>query len=285
MTTTVKYTELVTRACRLIESSSTPPTLKELSEQIGMSPYHFHRLFKAAIGMTPHAYAVACRAQKLRTTLQTTETSVTRAIYHAGFNSSSRFYEISDKLLGMPVSHYRSGAAGTVIRFAVGLCSLGSILVAQSQRGICAISLGDDPDALVRELQDQFPKAQFIGGDADFEQLVAQVVGFIESPSIGLNLPLDIRGTAFQERVWQALCEIPPGETVSYGEIARRIGMPKAARAVARACGTNRIAVAIPCHRVVRRNGAVSGYRWGVDRKRELLQREAEQADAEQTNT
>lgn len=164
--------------------------------------------------------------------------------------------------------------SGAVIRFAVGQCSLGAILVAQSQRGICAIFLGDDPDVLVRELQDRFPKAQLIGGDADFEQLMAQVVGFVEAPSVGLNLPLDVQGTAFQERVWQALTQIPPGETVNYTEIAERIGMPKAVRAVAGACGANKIAVAIPCHRVVRRDGGIAGYRWGVDRKRELLRRE-----------
>uniref|UniRef100_Q46S02 DNA-O6-methylguanine--protein-cysteine S-methyltransferase n=1 Tax=Cupriavidus pinatubonensis (strain JMP 134 / LMG 1197) TaxID=264198 RepID=Q46S02_CUPPJ len=182
----------------------------------------------------------------------------------------------SDQLLGMRARDYRAGGTGAVIHFAVGQCSLGAILVAQSQRGICAILLNDDPDALVRELQDQFPNAQLIGGDAGFENLVAQVVGFVEAPSIGLNLPLDVRGTAFQERVWQALREIPPGTTVSYAEIAERIGRPTATRAVAQACGANHIAIAIPCHRVVRRDGDIAGYRWGVDRKRELLRREAE---------
>ncbi|WP_297842489.1 methylated-DNA--[protein]-cysteine S-methyltransferase, partial [Pseudomonas sp.] len=192
----------------------------------------------------------------------------------SGFNSNSRFYETSAGLLGMCARDYRDGGQNAVIRFAVGQCSLGAILVAQSQRGICAILLGDDPDALVRDLQDMFRKADFIGGDENFELLIAQVVGFIEAPAVGLNLPLDVRGTAFQERVWQALREIPAGETASYTQIAERIGSPKSVRAVALACGANKIAVAIPCHRVVRQSGELSGYRWGVDRKRALLDRE-----------
>lgn len=266
---------LVGRACRLIEESETPPPLDDLAAEVGMSPSHFHRLFKAETGLTPKAYSSAYRARKLREELNTPEASITQAIYGAGFNSNSRFYEASDQLLGMRARDYRAGGAGIVMRFAVGQCSLGAILVAQSQRGICAILLGDDPDLLVRDLQDQFPKAKFIGGDGDFEQLVAQVVGFIEAPSVGLNLPLDVQGTAFQERVWRALREIPPGTTASYAEIAERIGSPRAVRAVAQACGANRLAVAIPCHRVVRRDGDISGYRWGVDRKCELLRREA----------
>lgn len=266
---------LVAQACRLIEAAETPPNLDEIAAQAGMSPFHFHRVFKAETGLTPKAYSSAYRARKLREELSASEASVTDAIYGAGFNSNSRFYEMSGQLLGMRARDYRAGGTGAVIRFAVGQCSLGAILVAQSQHGICAILLGDDPDQLVRDLQDQFPKAQLIGRDAGFEQLIAQVVGFIEAPSIGLNLPLDVRGTAFQERVWQALREIPPGVTVSYAEIAERIGAPKAVRAVAQACGANHIAVAIPCHRVVRRDGDISGYQWGVDRKRELLRREA----------
>jgi len=266
---------LVAQACRWIESADTPPGLEELAAQAGMSLFHFHRLFKAETGLTPKSYASAYRARRLRQELGASRSSVTDAIYEAGFNSNSRFYEASDRLLGMRARDYRAGGAGTAIRFAVGQCSLGAILVAQSQRGICAILLGDDPEALVRDLQDQFPLARLIGGDAGFEQLVAQVVGFVEAPAIGLNLPLDVRGTAFQERVWQALREIPPGRTASYAEIAQRIGAPRAVRAVAQACGANRLAVAIPCHRVIRRDGDVSGYRWGVDRKRELLKREA----------
>ncbi|TFZ44737.1 bifunctional DNA-binding transcriptional regulator/O6-methylguanine-DNA methyltransferase Ada [Stenotrophomonas maltophilia] len=265
---------LVARACRLIEVSETPPALEDLAAGVGMSPFHFHRLFKAETGLTPKAYSSAYRARKLREELSSPDASITNAIYDSGFNSNSRFYEASEQLLGMRARDYRAGGAGAIIRFAVGQCSLGAILVAQSQRGICAILLGDDPDRLVRDLQDQFPKAEIIGCDDEFEQLIAQVVGFIEAPSIGLQLPLDVQGTAFQERVWRALREIPPGVTVSYSDIAALIGSPKAVRAVAQACATNHIAVAIPCHRVVRRNGDLAGYRWGVERKRELLRRE-----------
>jgi AraC family transcriptional regulator of adaptative response/methylated-DNA-[protein]-cysteine methyltransferase len=267
---------LVARACRLFETSDTPPPLDALATEVGLSPFHFHRVFKAETGLTPKAYSAAWRARKLREELGGPGASITEAIYGAGFNSSSRYYEAAGQLLGMHARDYRAGGAGAVIRFAVGQCSLGAILVAQSQRGICAILLGDDPDRLVRDLQDQFPKAEIIGGDGAFEQLVAEVVGFIEAPAKGLHLPLDVQGTAFQERVWRALREIPPGATVSYAEIAERIGSPKAVRAVAQACATNHIAVAIPCHRVVRRDGKLGGYRWGVDRKRELLHRETE---------
>ncbi|HJE63062.1 MAG TPA: bifunctional DNA-binding transcriptional regulator/O6-methylguanine-DNA methyltransferase Ada [Alcaligenes faecalis] len=267
---------IVARACRLIETSETQPSLEQLAAEIGKSPFHFHRLFKAETGLTPKAYSSAYRARRLREELSSPDTSITSAIYDSGFNSNSRFYEASEQLLGMRARDYRAGGAGAIIRFAVGQCSLGAILVAQSQRGICAILLGEDPEQLVRDLQDQFPKAEIIGSDGYFEQLIAQVVGFIETPSIGLHLPLDVQGTAFQERVWRALCEIPPGTTVSYTEIAERIGSPKAVRAVAQACANNHIAVAIPCHRVVRRDGDLAGYRWGIDRKRELLRREVQ---------
>jgi AraC family transcriptional regulator of adaptative response/methylated-DNA-[protein]-cysteine methyltransferase len=244
-----------------------------------MSPYHFHRVFKSVAGVTPKAYASAHRAKRVRRELARPDTTVTAAIYDAGFNSSGRFYETADQLLGMKPSDYRAGGANTEIHFAIGACSLGSILVARSERGVCAILLGDDPEALARDLQDRFRQARLIGGDAGFEDLVARVVGFVEAPALGLDLPLDLRGTAFQQRVWQALREIPPGRTASYADIARRIGAPKSVRAVAQACAANRIAVAIPCHRVVRHDGALSGYRWGVERKRALLTREAE-ADA-----
>lgn len=267
--------QMVERACRLIQSAPIPPTLNDLAAQLGLSPFYFHRVFKAHTGLTPKQYASAHRAQRLRDQLDKPELTVTDAIYEAGFNSSSRFYEASDHMLGMNARNYKSGGADTQIRFAIGQCSMGAILVAQSQRGVCAIFLGDDPDALARKLQDRFPMAQLMGDDTEFEHVVAQVVGFVEAPGIGLTLPLDIRGTAFQARVWQALRDIPPGTTVSYTDIAERIGAPKSVRAVAQACGANLIAVAIPCHRVVRRDGGLSGYRWGVDRKRELLQREA----------
>lgn len=266
--------DLVAKACRAIERAESPPNLDDLAATVGLSPYHFHRVFKAETGLTPRAYAAGVRARKVRDELAK-DGSVTDAIYDAGFNSSGRFYATSDAMLGMRARDYRDGGAHARIRFAVGQCALGAILVAQSGRGICAILLGDDPDQLVRDLQDQFRQAELVGGDADFERLVARVVGFVEAPGIGLDLPLDIRGTAFQERVWQALREIPPGAVVSYAQVAARIGEPRAVRAVAQACGANRLAVAIPCHRVVRNDGALSGYRWGVERKRALLAREA----------
>jgi len=201
--------------------------------------------------------------------------SVTEAIYDAGFNSSGRFYEKSTNMLGMTPTKYRDGGVNEEIRFAVGESSLGAILVASSKKGVASILLGDDPEALARDLQDRFPKANLIGGDKDYEAMVSQVVGFIEAPGLGLDLPLDVRGTAFQQRVWQALKEIPVGRTASYAEIARRIGSPKSVRAVAGTCAANNLAVAIPCHRVVRNDGSLSGYAWGVDRKRALLEREA----------
>jgi len=267
---------LVAKACRIIEESEEEPSLDELAEEIGRSPSYFHRLFKATIGLTPKDYAAAHRARKVRQGLAAGNT-VTEAIYDAGFNSSGRFYEKSTDMLGMTPSQYRSGGTNEDIRFAVGQTSLGAILVASSKKGVAAILLGDDPDALVRNLQDRFPKAHLIGADPDYEALVARVVGFVESPRIGLDLPLDVRGTVFQQRVWQALRNIRAGETVCYAEIARRIGSPQAARAVAGACAANNLAIAIPCHRVIRNDGALSGYAWGVERKRALLDREAAQ--------
>lgn len=263
----------VAKACRLIESAEDAPTLEQLSKAAGMAPYYFHRTFKAITGVTPKEYAMAHRSRRVREELSKSN-SVTEAIYGAGYHSNGRFYAKSTETLGMTPTKFRKGGAGECIQFAVGESSLGSILVAVSDKGVCAISLGDDPGALVRDLQDQFPKADLVGGDKEFEKTVAQVVGFIEAPGIGFKLPLDVRGTAFQLRVWQALKEIPLGKTVSYSDIAERIGAPKAVRAVAQACGSNRLAVAIPCHRVLRNDGALSGYRWGVERKSALLNRE-----------
>lgn len=268
-----QHAAIVAAACRQIEACETLPALSSLAATAGLSPFHFHRLFKAATGLTPKAYATAHRSRKLRARLADGG-SVTDALYDAGFNSNSRFYESADQLLGMKPADYRAAGQNNDIRFAVGQCSLGAILVAQSDRGICAILLGDDPHQLVCNLQDQFRNANLIGADSEFEQLIASVVGFVEAPAKSLNLPLDIRGTAFQERVWQALREIPAGSTASYAEIAQRIGAPTSMRAVAQACGANRLAVAIPCHRVVRSDGNLSGYRWGVERKRQLLERE-----------
>jgi AraC family transcriptional regulator of adaptative response/methylated-DNA-[protein]-cysteine methyltransferase len=266
---------VVAEACRRIEDAEEPPKLDALAASAGMSPFYFHRQFKAITGLTPKAYGAADRAKKVRAELADRKTSVTSAIYGAGFNSNSRFYESSNEVLGMTPTAYKQGGKDADIRFAVGQCSLGAILVARSKKGICAITLGDNPDELVRDLQDRFPNANLIGADRGFERLVAQVVGFVEAPRIGLDLPLDVRGTAFQQRVWQALRGIPAGKTASYADVARRIGKPKAVRAVAQACGANKIAVAIPCHRVVKNDGVLSGYRWGVERKRALIEKEA----------
>ena len=263
----------VAALCRHIERAEQVPTLDELAVHAGLSRYHLHRIFKAVTGLTPRQYAAAHRARCLRGSLDRRAT-VTDAIFAAGYSSGGRFYENSNEMLGMTPTAYRAGGANTEIRFAVGECSLGSILVAATAVGVCAILMGDEPDRLTRDLQDRFPRATIVGGDAAFEQLVSKVVGFVEAPQHGLDLPLDVRGTAFQQRVWQALQEIPSGATVSYTELAQRIGRPQSVRAVAQACGANALAVAIPCHRVVRSDGELSGYRWGVERKRALLTRE-----------
>lgn len=266
--------QLIARLCRYMETAEQFPSLEQLAEYAGLSPHHLHRLFKNITGLTPKAYAIAHRAERLRQQLKSSP-SITTALYEAGYQSSARFYENAKHHLGMTPSHYQQGGPDTAIRFAIGQCSLGAILVAQSPYGICAIALGDDATILAHQLQDQFPAATLIGDDPQFQTLVAQVVGFIEAPHIGLDLPLDLRGTAFQHRVWQALQNIPPGTTLTYTQLAQRIGAPKSARAVARACAANRIAVAIPCHRIIRTDGSLSGYRWGVDRKQALLTREA----------
>lgn len=263
----------VAEICRLIESSEQAPSLTALAQRAGLSVYHFHRVFKSVTGVTPREYAAARRADRVRGELKKSKT-VSRAIYDAGFNSGARFYAATDRMLGMTPTDFRAGGADTEIRFAVAQCSLGAILVASSPKGVCAISLGDDPDALVRQLQDQFPRATLVGADREYEKIVARVIGFVEAPAIGLDLPLDVQGTAFQQRVWHALREIPAGATATYQEIAVRIGAPKAVRAVAGACAANTLAVAIPCHRVVRTDGNLSGYRWGIDRKRQLLRTE-----------
>jgi AraC family transcriptional regulator of adaptative response/methylated-DNA-[protein]-cysteine methyltransferase len=267
------HQQKITDACRLLETTATVPSLEMLAAQVGVSTWHFHRLFKAATGVTPKAYAHAHRAEQLRAELARQPT-ITEALLEAGYGSSGRFYEQTDAVLGMTPSAWRAGGIQTDISFALGECSLGSILVAETARGICAILLGDNPEPLLQSLQDRFPRATLHGGDAAFEQRIAQIIGFVEAPAIGLDLPLDIRGTAFQQRVWQALRAIPPGQTVSYSTLAAAIGSPHAVRAVASACAANTLAVAIPCHRVIRRDGSLSGYRWGLERKRELLARE-----------
>lgn len=269
-----RHADKVAQACRLIENADEIPRLDDLAGAVGLSPHHFHRIFKAALGVTPRAYATAHRHKRVRAHLGTSET-VTGAIYDAGFNSNGRFYANSTQLLGMTPTDFRAGGANQELKFAVGQCFLGSILVAASATGVCAILLGDDPGALLRDLEDRFPRAELVGGDAAFEQLAAKVIAFVETPGIRLDLPLDVRGTAFQHRVWDALRRIPAGATDSYAEIAKSIGSPKSVRAVARACAANYLAVAIPCHRVVRTDGSLSGYRWGVERKRALLDKEA----------
>ena len=270
---TQRHVQSVAKACRLMEASDALPSLDELAHVAGLSRFHFHRVFKSVTGLTPKAYAVACRANRARQALVQRAT-VTEAMYEAGFNSSGRFYAGSESMLGMTPKRYRTGGKDMEVRFALGECSLGTILVAASEKGICAISLGSDPEQLLQEFQERFANASRSPGGEDFDAWVASVVGFVETPGVGLSLPLDIRGTAFQQRVWQALTEIPLGTTLSYTELAERVGSPRAVRAVARACATNTIALAIPCHRVVRSDGSLSGYRWGVERKRALLERE-----------
>jgi len=265
---------VIARACRHIEEAETPPDLNTLADAAGLSPHHFHRLFRKVTGVTPKAYAAANRAARLRGELAA-GASVTEALYGAGFNAPSRLYAAADGVLGMAPKAYRDGGAAAQIRFAVGETSLGSILVAATDKGVCAITLGDDPDALVRDLEDRFPRAELIGADEGFEATVAAAIGLVERPASGWSLPLDIRGTAFQQKVWQALRAIPAGQTRSYAEVASAIDAEGAHRAVAKACSENAIAVAVPCHRVVRKDGALSGYRWGVERKAALLDREA----------
>jgi AraC family transcriptional regulator of adaptative response/methylated-DNA-[protein]-cysteine methyltransferase len=267
-------TGAVLKACKMIAEADTPPSLNELAHAAGLSLFYFHRLFKKIVGVTPKQYAMEQRSSRLREHLQK-DSTITDAMYHAGFGSSSRFYEKATATLGMKPSTYKNGAQHMRIRFAVVPCFLGLVLVAATAQGICAIDFGNTPETLKEGLHRRFPKAEFQDPDPDFTAMIARILTFLEGPHRGrLDLPLDVQGTAFQRRVWLALQEIPPGDTVSYADIASRVGKPKAARAVAQACAANPIAVAIPCHRVVRGNGDLGGYRWGVERKRVLLERE-----------
>jgi AraC family transcriptional regulator of adaptative response/methylated-DNA-[protein]-cysteine methyltransferase len=275
----IETASLIAKACRLIERSETEPTLATLADAVALSPGYFHRLFKTTTGVTPKDYAAAHRARRVRAGLDAGR-SVTETVYAAGFGSDGRFYEQTTAMLGMTPTRYRAGGANETIRFAVGISSLGALLVACSDKGVAAILLGEDPEALVRDLQDRFSRACLVGDDSAYGALVAHVVGLAEKPSVGLALPLDVRGTAFQRRVWRALQDIPLGQTASYAEIARTIGAPKAVRAVAGACAANNIALAIPCHRVVRSDGALSGYAWGIGRKKKILDKEAAIAKA-----
>ena len=261
------------KACRIIETSDSPPSLAALAEGAGLSPYHFQRVFKRVVGVTPREYGVALKTGRARTELRARNT-VTEAIYGAGYGSSSRFYERANETLGMTPREFRQGGGGVTLRFAIERSQLGLVLVAGTARGICAVQFGDDRAVLERGLRREFPRARVENAGRDFNSWVKAVVAHIEAPARRIELPLDIRGTAFQHRVWQALRKIPAGATSTYAEIAATIGNPRAVRAVGRACAANPVAVVVPCHRVVRSDGNLSGYRWGIRRKRELLRRE-----------
>lgn len=266
--------EAITTICRWIETSDETPKLADMAERAGFSPFHFQRMFKRITGVSPRAYAAQCRANRVREALQG-DTTVGEAIVEAGYGSAGQFYSEDVAQLGMAPTVYRAGGEGQKIRFAVRASTLGQVLVAASDRGICQITLGDDTASLTEELRIRFPNATLAEGDLGFESWVEQAIATVDHPEQSPALPLDIRGTAFQQLVWQALRNIPVGQTATYADVANAIGRPKAVRAVARACATNSIAVAIPCHRVIRTGGDLSGYRWGEERKRELLTRES----------
>lgn len=248
--------------------------LSALGREAGMSPYHLQRTFKKAYGLTPKEYQEVLRRQRLKKALRSGG-SVTTAIHDAGYGSASRVYEQSDDRLGMPPGAYRTGGKGMAIRFAIVPSPLGRLLVGATNRGVCAVALGKDDAVLERSLRDEFPAASIGSGLEGLEETLANLSRYLAGEARLDAVPADLRGTAFQERVWNALRAIPHGETRSYAEVAAAIGRPTAARAVARACATNRIALVVPCHRVVASGGAVGGYRWGVARKRALLAQEA----------
>ncbi len=268
--------EMIANICKQIESSEDSISLEKLATTAGFSPFHFQRLFKEIVGISPKQYEMALRAKKVRHELAG-NSSITQAVYNAGFRASSSFYNQATEILGMQPMDYRKGGTGVTIRYAVKPSDLGWVLVAATEGGICAIQFSDDSKTAIAQLQECFPKALFSANDPEFDRWVEEVIAFIKTPQPELNLPLDIQGTVFQQKVWQALRAIPLGKTASYAEIAQRLGNPKAVRAVARACATNNIAVAIPCHRVVGSNGSLTGYRWGIDRKQALLAIEAAQ--------
>jgi AraC family transcriptional regulator of adaptative response/methylated-DNA-[protein]-cysteine methyltransferase len=264
---------MVLNACVAIESAENEIPLTALAANYGLSPHHFHRVFKRIAGITPKGYATAWKNRQVEAVLRS-GSGVTDAIYAAGFNSASRFYAAAPRALGMKPTAYRKGGEGEEIAYEVGRCSLGYVLVAATAIGVCAILFGDDPESLAADLRARFPKAALTAKPGASGWL-EQVVDFLDGRRARkLDLPLDIRGTSFQCRVWQALRDIPPGRTESYAAVAARVGSPGSARAVAGACAANPLAVAIPCHRVVASDGALAGYRWGIRRKRELLERE-----------
>jgi AraC family transcriptional regulator, regulatory protein of adaptative response / methylated-DNA-[protein]-cysteine methyltransferase len=269
--------ELVVSACAALECSASGIKLGDLAKQVGMNAHHFHRVFKSTTGVTPKAYFQAVRAKRMQSALRECA-NVTSALYDAGFNSSSRFYEGASDALGMRPREFLDGGAGQQIRYATAPCALGVIVVAATAKGVCGIEFGDSAHALVERLRQRFPKAQVLPGDPPFNDWIGRVLRYVDHPVGLLDLPLDVRGTVFERQVWQALQTIPSGRTASYREVAEAIGRPTAVRAVARACASNSIAVAIPCHRVVRSDGGLSGYRWGPERKAELLRREQQEA-------
>lgn len=265
--------EAVRRACDLIERSEKPPGLAELAEAAGLSPYHFHRIFRRTLGVTPKEYAAMQRSQRLQRDLAG-GAPVAEAIYGAGFGSGSRVYEHADATLGMTPAAYRRGGEGMLIRHAVVPSELGPVIVAATGRGVCMIEFGDTEEELAERLKARFPKARLEPADDTLRAWVAAVADYVRVPSRGLRLPVDMLGTAFQQRVWKALAELPVGTTVDYSELAARIGSPKAVRAVAGACAANPVALAVPCHRVIGRDGSLTGYRWGTGRKRALIEGE-----------
>ncbi len=271
--------EKVVLACRIIENGETHLKLDELATRVNLSPYHFHRLFKKIVGVTPKQYASRHQSQRFQQNLKSSP-SITDAIYSAGFSSSGSAYDRNQDQLAMKPKDYRSGAVGITISYGLAHCYLGWVIVVATDRGICAIEFGDDPDILPDQVQSRFPKAQLIKADIGFDSLIKEVVDFIKAPEDTFQLPLDIQGTAFQQRVWNVLRQIKPGKTLSYSDIASRIGNPSAVRAVASACGSNKIAVIIPCHRVIAKDGKVSGYRWGTERKKMLLESEKENVES-----
>ncbi len=273
------HAEMIARSCRRIDEADESPSLTELAAAAGLSPAYFHRLFKQALGVTPRQYAASQRMHRFRDQLQTSPT-VTEAIYAAGFNSSSRAYENVTSHLGMSPSTYRQGGQGLSIRYVTAPCSLGHVVVATTERGICAIELADSEAQAESLLALRFPQAQVEPAAEPFAEMVQAVAAFVDAPDGGLDLPLDAQGTAFQHRVWDTLRQIPLGTTVSYGELAARLGKPRAHRAVASACAANPLAVLVPCHRVFRADGGIGGYRWGEQRKLAMQKKELELAKA-----
>ena len=270
--------DLVREACRYIEANATEPiTLQTLSEQVHVSPSHLQRTFKDYVGVSPLEYTEACRMNELRRALRN-GARVTDAVYDAGFGSSSRVYEKAAPQLGMTPQKYQRNGVGEIIQYAVVPCAMGQLLVATTAKGICAVKLGDDADALVNTLLGEFSDAHIVRNDDAHRDWVHAIIGFIAGHEPHLNLPLDVRATAFQKQVWQALRRVPYGETRSYADIARDIGQPAAVRAVAQACGANPTALIVPCHRIVRSDGSLGGYHWGIERKRRLLDQEAKNA-------